>query len=81
MPGRPFVIDSKDEFVPEELFLEGRDQLVVAVRIAPVYGQVELDLVAMVVDEANARGMTLSREQALRDEYLLLVFEVYDEDE
>jgi hypothetical protein len=75
-----FVIETKDGFAPDEIFLEGRDQIVLAVRITPVFGQADLTLVAMVIDEANARGMSLVREQTMRDEYLLLVLEAYDED-
>ena len=76
----PFVINDAEAFVPDEIFLEGRDQVVLAVRISPVYGQVDLSLVATVVDEANARGLTLAREQALRDEYLLMILEAYDDE-
>ncbi|MHB8341095.1 MAG: hypothetical protein ACYDB7_07960 [Mycobacteriales bacterium] len=81
MTDSPFVIDSLDGFVPDTVFVQGRDQLVLAVRITPTYGQLELSLVAAIVDEANARGMTLLRESLFREEYLLMVFEAYDEDE
>jgi hypothetical protein len=53
--GSPFVIETRDGFVPDELFLQGRDQVVVAVRIAPIFGQVDLTLLAAVLDEARAR--------------------------
>lgn len=76
----PFVINDAAGFTPDEIFLEGRDQVVLAVRISPVYGQVDLSLLATVVDEANARGLTLAREQALRDEYLLIILEAYDDE-
>jgi hypothetical protein len=76
----PFVIETKETFAPDEIFLQGRDQVVLAVRTAPVFGQVDLGLVAAVLDEANARGMSLVREQVMRDEYLLLVLEAYDEE-
>ena len=57
----PFVIDAGDAFPAAELFTEARDQVVVAVRITPVYGQVDLGLLAVVVDEANSRGFALAR--------------------
>jgi len=74
-----FVIETRDGFLPDEIFLEGRDQVLLAVRSTPVFGQVDLTLVATVVDEANARGMSLVREHTMRDEYLLLVFDAYDD--
>jgi hypothetical protein len=77
----PFVIDAGDAFPAGELFTEARDQVVVAVRITPVYGQVDLGLLAVVVDEANSRGFALAREQLFRDEWLLCVFEAFDDDE
>jgi hypothetical protein len=77
----PFVIDAGDAFPAAELFTEARDQVVVAVRITPVYGQVDLGLLAVVVDEANSRGFALAREQLFRDEWLLCVFEAFDDDE
>lgn len=77
----PFVIDTPDDFAPDDLFVEGREQVLVAVRITPVFAQLDLGLLAAVVDEANLRGMTLVRESPLRDEHLLCVFEAYDEDE
>jgi hypothetical protein len=53
---------------------------VLAVRITPVYGQVDLTLLARVVDAGNERGFGLSREQLFRDELLLCVFEAFDEE-
>ncbi len=81
MTDSPFVVETLDGFAPDSVFVRGRDQLLLAVRIAPVYGQLELSLVAAVVDEANARGMTLAREVPFREEYLLLVFDAFDEDD
>ncbi len=80
MSDNPYVIDVADDFAPDQLFVEGRDQLVLVVRIAPVMGQYDLSLLGLVIDEANARGMSVVREQVLRDAHLLLVFEAYDED-
>lgn len=77
----PYVVDSTETFVPDELFTEARDQVVVAVRITPVYGQVDLSLLAEVVDAATERDFTLAREQGFRDEWLLCVFEAFDEDD
>ncbi|HVV30200.1 MAG TPA: hypothetical protein VHC41_04915 [Mycobacteriales bacterium] len=79
MPSGPYVIDAVDEFNPDDLFLEGRDQLVLAIRISAVFGQFDLALLAAVLEEANARGLSLAREQPLRDEYLLIVLEAYDD--
>jgi hypothetical protein len=77
----PFVIETLDGFDPDSVFVRGRDQLLLAVRIAPVYGQLELSLVAAVVDEANARGLSLARETPYREEYLLLRLEAFDDDD
>lgn len=76
----PYVIESAEAFSPEAIFLAGRDQLVVAVRITPVYGQIDLTLMAQVVDSANERGFSLSREAPFRDEWLICVFDAFDED-
>ena len=75
----PYVVETLDAFAPDELFLQNREQLVVAARVTPVYGRLDLTVVAAVVEEANARGMSLVRELPFRDEYLLLVFEAYEE--
>jgi hypothetical protein len=75
----PFVIDTADN-LNEDLFVPERDQVVVAVRITPVYGQVDLGLLAKVVELANASDFALAREQLFRDEWLLCVFEAFDED-
>jgi hypothetical protein len=75
----PYVIDTADNLSPE-LFAPERDQVVVAVRITPVYGQVDLGLLAQVVEQANANDFALAREQLFRDEWLLCVFEAFDED-
>ena len=80
MADNPYVVEAAEDFAPDEVFLQGRDQLVLAVRIAPVLGQFDLTLLAAVIDEANARGMSVVREQLLRDAHLLLVLEPYDED-
>lgn len=80
MTSSAFVIESLDGFDPENLFIQGRDQLLVAVKVTPVFGQLEMSLVAAVVDEANARGLSLAREVPFREEYLLLAFEAFDDD-
>jgi len=77
----PYVVDTTESFAPDELFTEARDQVVVAVRITPVYGQIDLTLLAEVVDSAAERDFALAREQGFRDEWLLCVFEAFDEDE
>jgi hypothetical protein len=76
----PFVVDSADELPLDAMFPETREQAVVAIRITPVYGQVDLGLLMRVVDEANRRGFALAREQLFRDEWLLCVFEAYETD-
>jgi hypothetical protein len=76
----PHVIESAEAFVPDVLFSGGREQVIAAVRITPVYGHVDLALLAQVVDAANERGFALARELAFRDEWLLCVFEAYDEE-
>ncbi|HVU71714.1 MAG TPA: hypothetical protein VHE83_02015 [Mycobacteriales bacterium] len=76
----PFVVDDLDAFDPDALFIDGRDQVVVGVKVTPVYGQLALDLVGQVVDEANERGFNLARYEPFRDDYLLCLFEQYDPD-
>jgi hypothetical protein len=76
----PFVVDTVDELPLDAMFPETREQVVAAVRITPVYGQVDLGLLMRVVDEANQRGFALAREQLFRDEWLLCVFEAYEQD-
>ncbi len=76
----PYVIETAEDFAPDTLFLSGRDQLAVAVRITPVYGQIDLGLLASVVDAANQRGFALARELPFRDEWLICVFDAFDED-
>jgi hypothetical protein len=76
----PYVVESAEAFSPEAIFLNGRDQLVLAVRITPVYGQIDLTLLAQVIDAANERGFSLSREAPFRDEWLICVFDAFDED-
>lgn len=74
------MVEELDAFDPDALFIDGRDQIVVGVKVTPVYGQLSLDLVAQVVDEANERGFNLARYEPFRDDYLLCLFEQYDPD-
>jgi hypothetical protein len=74
----PYVIETAEDFAPDTLFLDGRDQLAVAVRITPVYGQIDLGLLAAVIDAANERGFALARELPFRDEWLICVFDAFD---
>ena len=76
----PYVVEELDAFDPDALFIDWRDQIVVGVKVTPVYGQLSLDLVAQVVDEANERGFNLARYEPFRDDYLLCLFEQYDPD-
>lgn len=76
----PFVVDTADNLPIQEMFRSDREQVVIAVRITPVYGQVDLGLLMRVVDAANENDFALAREQLFRDEWLLCVFEAYEED-
>ncbi|MDT3445301.1 MULTISPECIES: hypothetical protein [unclassified Pseudofrankia] len=73
------VVESPDDLDPAEFFNTNRDQVVLAVRITPVFGTLDLNLVMAVVDAANETGFALVREQPLRDEYLLCVFDAYED--
>jgi hypothetical protein len=77
----PFLVESLDEFDADAIFTEGRDQVIVGARITPVFGQLDLRVVGTVLDEAADRGFALAREHPYRDEYLLMVFEAYEDDE
>jgi hypothetical protein len=76
----PFVVDTADNLPFDVMFSDEREQVVIAVRITPVYGQVDLGLLMRVVDAANEHDFALSREQLFRDEWLLCVFDAYEED-
>ena len=70
----PYVVETAETFIPDAVFLQAREQVVLAVRITPVYGQVDLTLLAGVVDAGHARGFTLTRERLFRDEWMICVF-------
>jgi hypothetical protein len=74
-----YTVDSLDGFDAKAVFSEGKDQVVIAVRITPVFSQVDLSLLSAVLDVANERGFALVREQPFRDEWLICVFEAYDD--
>jgi hypothetical protein len=76
----PYVVDTADNLPSADIFSADRDQVVLAVRITPVYGQVDLELLMKVVDVANQNDFGLVREQLFRDEWLLCVFEAYEDD-
>ena len=76
----PYVIDTADNVPIEAIFRADREQVVLAIRITPVYGQVNLGLLMRLVDEANKHDFALAREQLFRDEWLLCVFEAYEDD-
>jgi hypothetical protein len=76
----PHVVESADAFLPDTLFSAGREQAVIAVRITPVYGQIDLTLLAQVVDAGNERGFSLARELPFRDEWLICVFEAFEDE-
>ncbi|WP_322748146.1 MULTISPECIES: hypothetical protein [unclassified Frankia] len=75
----PLVVETLDDLHPTAIFNAERDQVVVAVRITPVFGTLDLDLVAAVVDAANLADFALVREQPFRDEWLLCVFDAYED--
>jgi len=77
----PLVIETADDLDAESIFHSDRDQVVVAVRITPVFGTLDLGIVAEVVDEANRAGFALVRERPFRDEWLLCVFDAYEDDD
>jgi hypothetical protein len=73
------VIDSRGGLDLDEYFTNTRDQVMIAIKIVPVFGQLDLSLVTAVVDAANEAGFALVREQPLLDEYLLCVFDAYED--
>lgn len=75
----PYVVEAAETFSPDTIFLDGRDQVVLAVRITPVYGQIDLALLALVVDAGNERGFALTRELPFRDEWLICIFDTFEE--
>ena len=73
------VIESIEDLNPDEVFSSRRDQVILAVKIAPVFNTLDLGLVTAVVDAANQAGFALVREQTFRDEWLLCVFDAYED--
>jgi hypothetical protein len=73
------VVESLDAVDLDEYFTTSRDQVMLAVKIVPVFGQLDLSLVTAVVDAANEAGFALVREQPIHDEYLLCVFDAYED--
>ena len=52
---------------------------IVNVNETPVFGALDLSLVMAVVDAANKAGFALVREQTFRDEWLICVFDAYED--
>lgn len=75
-----YVVEAASDYDPDLVFPAGRDQALVAVRVRADGARLDLTLAATVVDDANARGFGLVREHPWPPDYLLLTFEVYDED-
>ncbi|EIV93205.1 hypothetical protein [Frankia sp. QA3] len=75
------VVESLDDLDPRVVFAPHRHQVILAVRITPVFNTLDLGLVAAVIDTANQAGFALAREQTFRDEWLLCVFDAYDDHE
>ncbi len=73
------VVETFADLDAETIFAPHRDQVILAVRITPVFNTLDLGLVAAVVDAANQAGFALVREQSFRDEWLLCVFDAYDD--
>ena len=71
----PYVVESAEAFSPDAVFRKGREQVVVAVRITPVYGQLDLTLMAEVTDAAAERGFAMAREYPFRDEWLICIYD------
>lgn len=74
------VVESLEDLDPRAVFAAHRDQVILAVRITPVFNTLDLSLVTAVVDAANQAGFTLVRERSFRDEWLLCVFDAYDDE-
>jgi hypothetical protein len=75
------VVETLDDLDPAEFFSANRDQVVLAVRITPIFGTLDVGIVMAVVDAANQAGFALVREQTFRDEWLLCVFDAYEDQE
>jgi len=73
------VIESIEDLDPDDVFSSRRDQVILAVKITPVFNTLDLGLVTAVVDAANHAGFALVREQSFRDEWLLCVFDAYED--
>ncbi|MCM3925221.1 hypothetical protein ND748_26585 [Frankia sp. AiPs1] len=73
------VVESLEDLDPRVVFASHRHQVILAVRITPVFNTLDLGLAAAVIDTANQAGFALVREQTFRDEWLLCVFEAYDD--
>jgi hypothetical protein len=76
----PFVVTDADTFEPDAVFIDGRDQILLGVQISDG-GIADLSLLALVIDEANARGFSMGRFEPYGIEMLLCLFEEYDEPE
>jgi hypothetical protein len=74
------VVEVLEDLDPRAVFAPHRDQVILAVRITPVFNTLDLSLVTAVVDAANQAGFALVREQSFRDEWLLCIFDAYDDD-
>ncbi len=75
------MVESLEDLDPQEVFAPHRHQVILAVRITPVFNTLDLDLglVAAVIDTANEAGFELVREQTFREEWLLCVFDAFDD--
>lgn len=73
------VVETFADLDAEVVFAPEHDQVILAVRIAPVFNELDLGLLSAVVDAANQAGFILVRERTLRDEWLLCVFDAYDD--
>ncbi|THJ75924.1 hypothetical protein [Candidatus Frankia alpina] len=73
------VVESLEDLDPQEVFAPHRHQVILAVRITRVFNTLDLGLVAAVIDTANEAGFELVREQTFREEWLLCVFDAFDD--
>jgi hypothetical protein len=75
-----YTVESLDSFDAAGVFGPEREQVVLAVKITPVYSQVDLSLLAGVIEVAQEHGFLLAREHPFKDEWLLCTFETYDDE-
>ncbi|MCM3886414.1 hypothetical protein [Frankia sp. R82] len=71
------VVERIEDLDTGTVFAPHRDQVILAVRVTPVFNALDLTLITSVIDAANQAGFSLAREKLFRDEWLLCVFDSY----